>query len=542
MISNHRLHLLALRLLGREWRSGALGVMFMALLVAIISHTSIGFFTDRLNHAMVARAAHLMGGDLVVKSPLAVDAPLLEKAREMEIATATTVQFSTVIIFGDEIQLSAVKAVSQEYPLTGHLRTATEAFGDDEITRSPPPPGEIWVEQRLLSALGCQVGDELTVGSTRLKITRVITYEPDRGGAFYTFAPRVLMNLADMDKADVIQPGSRVDYRYLFLGPEAAITNYKRWLEPRLLNSQKIIGIHGERPTVSTALIRAEKYMSLAGLVAILLAAVAIAMSARHYAESQFDSSALLRCMGLKQNQLLAIYFSQLACLALLAGLMGAGIGFLLQELITYILRDILPAPFPAASPKAAASGMLLSFAVLFGFSLPTLIRLRRVSPLRVLRKNLEPLPLAARLIYSMTTLFIAALIYVYTKDPVITVAAILGAAALGIVGFGLVSLLFVLLDKVSGSLPSMVRAGLRNLIRRQAESRWQTLAFGTTLMAKSLVVMIRTDLLVTWQSQLPENATNHFVMNVLPDEAEPFQQFLQERGIESNQLYPISR
>lgn len=542
MITSHKLHLLALRLLGREWRSGALRVMFMALLIAIISHTSIGFFTDRLNNAMMARAAHLMGGDLVLKSPLAIDPPLLAEAEKLGVASATTVEFSTVIIFGDEIQLSAVKAVSDEYPLTGELRTAKEAFGDDQATRSPPPPGEIWVEQRLLAALGVTVGDALTVGSTNLTITRLVTHEPDRGGAFYTFAPRVLMNLADVEKAQVIQPGSRVDYRYLFLGPETGINTYKRWLEPRLLASQKIIGIHGERPTVSTALVRAEKYMSLAGLVAILLAAVAIAMSARHYAEGQFDSSALLRCMGLKQNQLMVIYITQLACLALVAGFVGAAIGFLLQELITFILRDILPSPFPAASPKAAASGMLLSFAVLFGFSLPTLIRLRRVSPLRVLRKHLEPLPLTAKIIYTLTTLFIAALIFAYTRDPVITIAAILGAAALGLFGFGLVSGLFILLDKTSHTLPSMARAGLRNLIRRQAESRWQTLAFGTTLMAMSLVVMIRTDLLTTWQSQLPDNAPNHFVLNVLPDEAEPFTTFLEERHIDSNRLYPISR
>ena len=546
MITSHKLHVLALRLLGREWRSGALRVMFVALLIAIVSHTSIGFFTDRLNHAMVARAAHLMGGDLVLKSPIAVEPSFLEEASNSGIRSATTLEFSTVIIFGDEIQLSAVKAVSDEYPLTGSLRTTTEAFGNDENTQSPPPPGEIWVEQRLLAALGAAVGDALTVGSTDLTISRIVTHEPDRGGAFYTFAPRVLMNLADVEKAEVIQPGSRVDYRYLFLGPvtdpDTAVNEYKRWLEPRLLASQKIIGIHGERPTISAALIRAEKYMSLAGLVAILLAAVAIAMSARHYAEGQFDSSALLRCMGLKQNQLMVIYFAQLACIALVAGLIGAAIGFLLQELITYILRDILPTPFPAASPKAAASGMILSFTVLFGFSLPTLIRLRRVSPLRVLRKHLEPLPLTARLIYTFTTLLIAALIFAYTRDVVITVAAILGAAALGLFGFALVSVLFFGLEKGSHGLPTMVRAGLRNLIRRQAESRWQTLAFGTTLMAMSLVVMIRTDLLTTWQSQLPENAPNHFVLNILPSETEAFDRFLQQCNIESNKLYPISR
>lgn len=189
MITNHKLHLLAIKLLLREWRSGALSVMFMALLIAIISHTSIGFFTDRLNNAMIAKAAHLMGGDLVLRSPAAVEQPLLDKAAQLNLQSATTLQFSTVIIFNDEIQLSAVKAVSDQYPLTGFLKTSDEPFGREQITQSAPPPGEIWVEQRLLSALGANVGDRLTVGDMDLTITRIVTYEPDRGGAFLYLRP-----------------------------------------------------------------------------------------------------------------------------------------------------------------------------------------------------------------------------------------------------------------------------------------------------------------------------------------------------------------
>ena len=542
MIKHHKLHVLGLRLLIREWRSGALGVMFMALLIAIISHTSIGFFTDRLNRAMEAKAAHLMGGDLVVKTPAELHSSFLDEATHLNLKSATTLQFSTVMVFDEEIQLSAVKAVSAQYPLTGFLKTTRESYGDEEITQSAPEPGTLWVEQRLLNALNANVGDKLIIGDIELPVTRIVTHEPDRGGMFYSFAPRVIMNLSDIEKANVIQPGSRVDYRYLFLGAETSVATYKRWLKPRLQKSQQILGIHGERPTVSTALIRAEKYMSLAGLVAILLAAVAIAMSAKHYAEGQFDASALLRCMGLKQNDLLIIYVTQLSCIAIVAALLGSVVGFLLQELITYLLIDILPAPFPDPTPKAAASGMVLSFAVLFGFSLPTLIRLRRVSPLRVLRKNLEPLQLAGKIIYTFTTLFIAALIFAYTQDTVLTVAAILGALSLGIFGYGLVSALFAVLNKISQKIPANLLEGLRNLIRRQAESRWQTLALCTTLMAMSLVIMIRTDLLTTWQAQLPVDAPNHFVLNVLPDKAPAFEAFLQDRNIQTNKLFPITR
>ncbi len=542
MISSVRLAGLAIKLLMREWHAGALRVMLAALLIAIISHTSIGFFTERLNRAMTNKAAHLMGGDLVLTSPTAFTPALLEKAHAYGLNYATTVQFSTVVLFADEIQLSAVKAVSSQYPLTGFLKTAKEPFGNEELTSQPPAAGTIWVEQRLLNALSAAVGDQLTLGDIDLTIERILTHEPDQGGVFSTIAPRIMMHLGDMDKANIIQPGSRVEYRYLMTGDPQQVAAYKQWLQPRLLASQKILGIQGEQPTVSTALVRAEKYMGLSGLVAILLAAVAIAMSAKHYTESQFDPSALIRCIGLRQNQLFFIYCVQLSCLALLAALLGAAIGWVVQELITQILIDILPSPFPAPTAKTVISGLALSFTVLFGFSLPTLLRLRRVSPLRVLRKHLEPMPLAGKIIYSFTTLLIAGLIFSYTRDTTLTLATLIGSTALGLFGFALVSALFYLLNRISNRLPSSLKAGLRNLTRRQAESRWQTLAFGTTLMAMALVMMIRTDLLTTWQNQLPQNAPNHFVLNILPVQVNAFNQFLQERDIPSNQLYPISR
>lgn len=534
---------LALRLLVREWRAGAFNVMLAALLIAITSHTTIGFFTERLSKSMEAQATHLLGGDLVLKSPRSVTSDWLEKANSLNMNSASTVEFSTVAIANDDLQLCSVKAVSKNYPLRGYLRTAAEPFGEDEIVQSGPGRGELWVEHRVLSALKISVGDTLEIGDAALTVSRVLTFEPDRGGAFYAFAPRILMNLEDLPTTNTVQPGSRVDYRYLFVASnEQSIGQFKQWLEAKLTPGQSLLGIHGERPTVSSALTRAESYMSLAGLVAILLAAVAIAMSARLFAESHYDTSALIRCLGGMQNDVLIVFLIQLSILALVGGIVGSLFGWVAQAGIAFLIRDMLPETFPAPSLRSVWSGLGLSFIVLLGFSLPTLIRLRRVSPLRVLRQNLEPLPLSGSLIYASAFFFVCALIYGYTQDPKLTIAAILGSIGLAVAGYIWVSLLFVILDKVSNALPLSLKAGIRNLIRREGETRWQTLAFGTTLMAMALVVLIRTDLLNAWQSQLPENAPNHFVMNVLPDEVEGFQAFLEQHQITSNPLFPVSR
>ncbi len=545
---------LALRLLFREWRAGSLTVMATALLIAITSHTTIGFFTERLSNAMEAKATHLLGADLVIKSPSAISPKLLENytngninenlndAPKASLNIAHTVEFTTVAIAGDELKLTAVKAVSSNYPLKGFMRTSLTLFGEEITTTDSPPTGELWVEHRVLSSLSINVGDTVDIGDAALKVSRVLTFEPDRSGAFYALAPRIIMNIDDLPKAGVVQQGSRVDYRYLIEGSPANIKTYRDWIKPQLTPSQSVLDIHNERPSVSSSLVRAESYMKLSGLVAILLAAVAIAMSARLYAESHYDTSALIRCLGGRQNDVLFIFILQLAILAFFSGVIGSIFGWLSQSLIAFLIQDMLPESFPQPSLTSAWTGLALSFIVLFGFSLPTLIRLRQVSPLRVLRKNLEPNSLSGVIIYLATFIFVSLLIFVYTQDIRLTAASLIGGATIALFGFIIVALLFMLLNKFNQKSPLIIKSGIRNLIRRKNETRWQTLAFGITLMAMTLVVIIRSDLIDTWQSQMPEDIPNHFVMNILPGDVNAFEAFLAEKKITSSNLYPVSR
>lgn len=541
---------LAARLSLREWRSGSLYLLLWALIIAVASHTTLGFFTERLERSMVHRAGQIMGGDLIVKGPEPLPELFLSPAQDTTqppnlsapLTTVRLVEFSTVLIFDEDIQLSAVKAVSEHYPLSGSLRIATEIGDTGQEVKQPPPPGEVWVEQRLLSLLNVSVGDTVTIGEAPLKITQILLDEPDRGGSFYNIAPRVMMNLQDLATTQVIQPGSRVTYRYYFQGAEADLNQYREWLKPRLNPNQRFAGIESERPSLNTALERAQKYMSLSGLVAILLAAVAIAMGARYYAHKHFDSSALLRCIGVKQNELLGIYLLQLAALALLATVIGSAIGYALQEIIRWILSSALPKHFPGPTLMPVVTGCALSFAVLFGFSLPTLIQLRRVSPLRVLRKDLLPAPLSVRVLYAFTGVLILTIIFSYTRDVWLSAAAFFGAFVILLLGYVVVSLLYRVLNRSTRVAPPMVKAGLRNLLRRSAETRWQTLAFALTLMAMTMIAVLRIELIERWQDQLPEQAPNHFVMNVLPEKTAGFQAFLDTHNINSNQLYPISR
>lgn len=533
---------LAGRLLLRDWRAGELRVLLSALVIAVTATTAIGFFTDRLQRAMVHQSAELLGGDLRVRGPRPADDAWLERARALGLAHEQVLEFPSVVVAGEQFQLASIQAVREGFPLRGDVRTADEPYGPERVADGIPRPGEAWVEPRLLPLLDMAVGGTLELGNRSLRVTRVLTFEPGAGGNFASLAPRVLVNRADVEPAGVLRPGSRVRYYDYFAGPEAGLERYKAWLEPRLGPSQRLLDVHEGRPRVGAALDRAEQYLGLASLVAVLLAGVAIAMGARRYSERHFDMSAVLRCLGAGQNALLALFLPQFLMLGLVGGAVGVALGYGVQVGLFQLLRGLLPAELPAPGWMPVAVGLATGLIVLAGFALPAVMRLRRVPALRVLRRELTPMPLSGWLVYGAAVAAMGLLMWGYTGSARLTAAVLFGTgAALAVLGLGAWGLL-----RASRALHRGVgvawRYGLNNLWRRPMLSVSQVLGFGLTLMAMALIALVRSDLLATWQTQLPEDAPNHFVINILPERLDAFRGLLDERSIETTGLYPIVR
>ncbi len=533
---------LAMRLLARNWQSGEQRILVAALVIAVTASTTIGFFTDRLGRGMTNQSAGFLGADLVLKSSRPIEADWLVEARSKGLQAIETLEFASMVINGEALLLSGVKAVQDGFPLRGEIRTATAPFAPDAATPALPRPGEAWVAPRLLTNLGLQVGDEVEVGAHRLRITRVITFEPGSVGNPFGVAPRLLMRMADVAATSVVQPGSRLTYRYLFAGREADVSKYRAWLAPRLGPSHELVGVQESGRAVGTTLERTERFLGLAVLAAIVLAGVAVAMAARRYSERHFDTSAMLRCMGATQRDLLGLYLPQLLLIGLLASAAGCILGWVAQYGLLYLLAGLLPvAP---ATPHAwpALAGFATGIITLAGFALPPVMRLKDVPPLRVLRRELLPLPSRAWLVYGAALCAIVAVMWRYTDSWPLTLSVLVGGIALA----ALLSLLALLLLSLSRRFNSRVgvawRFGLNNLWRRRQSSISQILAFSLTLMAMAVVALVRTDLLTTWQAQLPADVPNHFAINILPDQVEEFASSLQAAGVVTEQLYPMVR
>ena len=532
----------ALRQLGREWKAGELYVLLLALVIAIGSHTAIGHFTTRISSAMAANANDVIGGDLTLVGSRPADTAMLERAEQLGLRVARAVQFSSVISTNDEILLVGVKAVDDGYPLKGSLKIATELYGQTQSVTTGPMAGEAWVESRVLRALQLQPGDYIELGKTRLAASRILAFEPDRGRNFYSFTPRVLINAQDLEKTGILQPASRVWYRYMFAGATQSVAEYRAWAEAHRLPGQHIHGLGDERPGVAEALDKAQQYMGLAGLVALLLAAVAIAGGGRHYSERHYDTSALLRCMGCRQLDIVVIYLIQLLLLALVGGLLGNGVGWLAQAGLLTAISALLPENIAPPQWSTFYSGLVLAFVVLIGFTLPSVLRLKSVPPQRVLRNDRVPLPVSAWLVYGGAVVLVAAMMWVYTGNLVLTLGMIGGTLAVLAVATLLINALFRLLNALLPGMPVKIRAGMRNLVRRRHQATVQTMAFGLTIMAMLVVVFIRTELIDDWSNALPEDAPNHFVLNIQKSESIAYTQYLKAHEIDGGELYPVVR
>ena len=435
-----RLLSLAVRQLLRDARAGELRVLFFALLVAVAASTAIGYFGARLNDAMLLRATEFLGADLVLDGSSPARDEQVRVGKELGLEHARVVEFSSVIATDNGIQLSSIKAADEAYPLRGELKSAARPYAEEQ-PGGGPKSGEAWAEARLLTALDLKIGDEIDVGSKTVRITRVLTYEPDRAGNLYSLTPRVLINLDDLAATGIVQPGSRVTFRELWRGETPALASYHQVIEAGLEPNQRLLDGRDGNQQIGGALGKAERYLNMASLVAVLLSGVAVALSATRFANRRFDASALLRCLGLSRRETLLLFTLQLTILGLLASLVGAALGWLAQLGLFALLHDLLPANVPGGGLMPAIAGIGTGLVALAGFALPPLAALGRVPPLRVLRRDMLPVPAGTWAVYGAALLALGLIMWRMSLDLVLTFALLGGGVVAALVLGGLLLL-----------------------------------------------------------------------------------------------------
>lgn len=532
----------ALVTFARDWKSGELAVMGFALLVAVISLTAVGFFTSRVSATVNQQAGEVLAADLRLRSGRSIEPRYFEIGRQNGLQTAEVQSLPSVIFHGETNALTTIRAVSATYPLRGRMKIADEPFGTARETNEIPGRGEVWVESRLLARLGAEIGSNLTIGALPLRVTQVLDYRPDQGSQFIDLAPSLIINLEDLPATELVQPGSRVNYVALFAGDPTQVAATKAALEAIKQPAERLVDISEASPQIRSAIDRAGRFLNLASLVSVLLAAVAVAMAARRYAARHLDSVALLKSMGASQRLVLQISVFELLLLAIAAAVIGTVIGYVAQEGIYLLLKDLVRGELPPPSMDAAWLGLVVSVAVLTGFALPPLLQLRFTPPARVLRKNVEPPALRYSLVYGLAGGSIFLMLLWMARDVELVTYVVGGAVATIALLFGAGWLLVRALGSFRGGVGVAWRYGLANISRRGQESIVQIMAFGLGLMVLLLLAVVRNDLVSEWQATLREGAPNHFLINIRPEEAEGVADFFEGVGAGRPELTPMVR
>jgi len=509
----------ALRAFRRDLRAGELSILLSAIIVAVTAMTAVGFFTDRVGGAMKDQASQALAADLVLRSAGPISAGYLEDASAAGLETAETLSFPTVVVSGQQTTLAAIDAVSTTYPLRGQLTVADTLFGNGRPAPGVPGRGEAWAEAGLLGRLGLDIGARVSVGERELLITQVLQYKPDQNIGFINLAPGLMVNLEDVPSFGVVKPGSRVTYNQMYAGSDPLIARFREQLTPRLRPDETLRGREDAGAQINSAIERAQRFLTLASLVTVILAAVAAAMAARRYALRHLDNIALLKTLGATQSFVIAVTVTELLCVIALTSVVGVALGYGAQYGLAVIAAEFVGFVLPPATGQPFLLGVLTAATVVIGFALPHLISVGTTPPLRVLRKDLPPPRMSAAITYGVALAAIGALVLVIVRDPLLLGLIAGGVAGTALVAFGLGWLLVKALGRFRGAAGVAWRYGLANIARRGGESVVQIVAFGLSLMVLLLLGVVRSDILETWEQTVPANAPNQFMINIEPDQ-----------------------
>jgi len=531
-----------LLLLWRELRSGELSILVFSLLLATATVTSISLFTSRVENSILDEATEFLAADAQIRSTIPIPTRWHGMAEQNALQTAELQTFRAMAFSEDKIQLVAVKAVSDAYPLKGALTLSDEAFGEGQLVSNGPQPGEAWLSSRLLTALDVKLGDSIALGDADFTVSKVLIKEPDSPQSFFGVAPRVMIHLGSIEATGAVQPGSRVNYALLLAGDSAAIESLHKTLESDFGEHSRWVGIKDSSRNIGDALGRAEKFLLLAGSLSVMLSGVAIALAARRYAIRQSTNVALLKTFGQTPRDISVRYSVILLVLGIGSVLAGAIIGWFLHWVILQAIGNLIPSGLAAPSMQAFATGAISGFIALIAFAAPPLLSLRNVPPAAVIRQGAARGILSPRIAAVIGFLSVGLLVFGYSRDWQITGIIAVGSLVT-ILGGGLLAwLLLTLGQALSRRLGNAWRLGIANLKRHQGFNAIQIVIFSALIMLLLILVDTRSSLIAQWQQQLPEKTPNHFIFNVFNNEKPQVEALLTEAGLEHTPFYPMMR
>lgn len=533
----------ARRLLWRDWRGGELGILIVAVVLAVAVVVGISVFVARLQSSLEAESTRFLAADMVVRSSREPPSNWFETADRHNLRRAQTLSFASMTFSdGDEMTRSNIKAVTPGYPLRGELLYSVAPFDPAGPTAAVPERGEAWINQRLFSMLDVALGDTVYVGDLGLTISGTLRGEPDAVTSVFGVDPTLMMNFDDIPATNVVQPGSRVAYRLLLRGEQPALDAFRAEVEPDLVQGQRLIDVEDTQPSIGQTLDRARGFLLLAGSLGVVLAAAAVALAARRFSERHTDYVAVMKSMGASSGTIARLYGTSLTLLGLVATVLGCAAGWGIQAVFFALIEDQMFVAPGGSGVTPYLIGTATALVCLLLFAWPPLRRLGLVPPLRVLRRDIDAGAAQRPVDYLLGGCAIAGLMWWYSGD--IRMTGGLLAGLLVTVGLGFVAARTLLMGgrSIGAQAGSVWRLALAGLQRRGAANALQMTIFAIAIMLLLVLTIVRTSLIGQWAAQLPPGTPNHFLLNITDAQRAPLASFIREQGLEEQRLFAMTR
>ena len=528
---------LSIKLIIREIRSGYLTSMLVSLTLAITIVSGISLFTDRLEQALSTQTEEFLGGNLKFESNKNKLQPLLKDIEIKDSQFMEMALFASVIFSDEEMQLSSVKAVDNSYPLIGLLEL--ENSEGVYSTKSNPKPGTVWMDERLQNLLKVKYGDEVYIGDKSFIFTDTINYEPDRASGNFSFAPKTIMNMSDLESTQIIQPGSRVEYNYLFAGPENEILSIRNFLEEIKESGDEIEMLDEDSSSLGRAVDRSENFFLLGGLIAVLLSACTISIASQRFTRRHISYVAILKTLGMKTLHIRALYFLIFFYTTILTLIFGLFFGWLLQNNFINIMSSYFPTELPAPGFYPLVVTCLTAFICQFGFIYPHILKLLSISPMRVLKDDIG-LNQGSITVISAGLIAFFVLLYLYTNQITLSLIIFLGVISFSFIGIGSIYLLLGRRNLGLGA-SNAFNLALSELRRRKLGNSFQIFAFTVAIGLSLITFSASKNLLGSWQNSIPEDASNNFAINITKEDKDKMRLFLKENNIKSTTFFPVA-
>lgn len=526
----------------RDLRAGELWLFILSLILATTCMSSIQFYSDRIEKAMKFQASSLIGGDRVIVSNRPIDKNIFEIANKYHLISSLTTSFYSVVLAKDKLILADVKAVASPYPLRGQLITATNQHERGGMEKAVPQSGEIWVQSRLMQELALKLSDSVKIGKAKFTVKKILIYEPERAGSWFSIAPRILMNLSDVPTTDIIQPGSRIEYRLLLKGDEKNLGHFDRIIKPILNPGQELIYADADSKSFLFIKNKMHDFLNISVIISVFLSGTALVLATQNYCSRHRKTVAMMRCFGASFYKTISLFVIGLLLLFGFSLMLGVSFGWLLQRLLESLFSGIINFPLPSPSIMSATPTVFIGLLLLIGFSLPQLIRLKEVSSQELLRTNNKKLPELSALVYGFALLSVTLILFWQTQNIKLLFLVILAISCGVSVMYLLANVLIYLLNQIQRQFISAWRIGLLNVVRHRSNSILQMTSFSLIFLAILLLIFIYNDLTRKWQNDLPKNTPNYFMINIAPSHLQNLNDFLKKNKIMTEPLYPVIR